>query len=266
MTEVSAIDGFAEKIRTGRHGGLLSAWVGIPEPMFVHHLAQEGFDSVVLDMQHGMWDMASASNAVGQCRSAGKPAIARIPVGDFAVASRLLDAGCTGIIAPMVNSVADAEALVKFTKYPPLGERSWGPTLALNHMRLSADEYLRTANQLTLTIAMVETRAALEAVDGILGVEGIDGIFVGPADLSIALSNGAKLAPDTDEIDRALTHIIARCRAHKKFVCAFGSDGARAGALLKLGCDLAIPSADTAQLRSGAARSIAAARTFAAGG
>ncbi|PKA42056.1 aldolase/citrate lyase family protein (plasmid) [Rhizobium sullae] len=266
MTETSAIDSFADRIRTGGHGGLVSAWVGIPEPMVVHHLTQEDFDAVVLDMQHGMWDMASASNAVAQCRSAGKPAIARIPVGDFASASRLLDAGCTGIIAPMVNSVADAQALVRFTKYPPLGERSWGPTLALNHMKLSGDDYLRTANRLTLTIAMVETRAALDAVDGILGVEGIDGIFVGPSDLSIALSKGEKLAPDTDDIDKELSRIVARCRAHKKFVCAFGSDGKRAGGLLKLGCDLVVASADTTQLRAGAASAIAAARSFAVSG
>lgn len=265
MTETTAIDSFADRIRTDGHAGLVSAWIGIPEPMVVHHLAQEDFDSVVLDMQHGMWDMASASNAVTQCRSAGKPAIARIPVGDFASASRLLDAGCTGIIAPMVNSVSDAKALVRFAKYPPLGERSWGPTLALNHMKLSADEYLRTANRLTLTIAMVETRAALDAVDGILGVEGIDGVFVGPSDLSIALSKGARLAPDTDEIDKELAHIVARCRAHKKFTCAFGSNGKRAGELLRLGCDLVVASADTTQLRAGAASAIAAARTVASG-
>lgn len=260
MTGISAIEGFAAKIRKGGHGGLISAWVGIPEPLVVNHLAQEDFDAVVLDMQHGMWDMASAAAAVGQARIAGKPALARIPVGDFAAASRLLDAGCSGIIAPMVNSKADAQALVKFTKYPPLGERSWGPTLALNHMKLSPADYLKSANQLTLTIAMVETREALEAVDEIVGVDGIDGIFVGPSDLSIALSNGDRLAPDTPEIDKELSHVIARCHAHGKFVCAFGSSGVRAGEMLNLGCDLVIAAADTAQLRGGAAREIADAR------
>ncbi|MGO7770908.1 hydroxyacid aldolase, partial [Rhizobium ruizarguesonis] len=71
---------------------------------------------------------------VAQVRLAGKPALARIPFGDFASASRLLDAGASGIIAPMINSVEDAQAFVKSTKYPPLGERSWGPSLALNHI------------------------------------------------------------------------------------------------------------------------------------
>ena len=201
------------------------------------------------------------------CRSAGKPAIARIPVGDFASASRLLDAGCTGIIAPMVNSVADAQALVKFTKYPPLGERSWGPTLALNHMRLSADGVSSDGQPVdTHHCHGGATRLRWKLSTASSASKASTAFSSGLPDLSIALSNGARLAPDTEEIDKELAHIIARCRAHKKFVCAFGSDGKRAGGLLKLGCDLAIASTDTAQLRTGAANAIAAARTFAAGG
>lgn len=157
--------------------------------------------------------MPSAANAVAQVRLAGKPALARIPVGDFASASRLLDAGASGIIAPMINSAEDAQAFVKATKYPPLGERSWGPSLALNHTGLSADDYLKNANALTVAIAMVETRAALEAIDDILGVAGIDGIFIGPSDLSIALSNGDQVAPNAAEIDSAMQHAVSRCRA-----------------------------------------------------
>ncbi|MGO8655145.1 HpcH/HpaI aldolase/citrate lyase family protein, partial [Rhizobium ruizarguesonis] len=141
----------------------------IPDATLANHLAQEAFDTIVLDMQHGMWDMPSAANAVAQVRLAGKPALARIPVGDFASASRLLYAGASGIIAPMINSAEDAQAFVKATKYPPLGERSWGPSLALNHTGLSADDYLKNANALTVAIAIVETRAALEAIDDILG-------------------------------------------------------------------------------------------------
>ena len=244
---------------------MISAWVGISDAMLVNHLAQEAFDAVVLDMQHGMWDMPAAANAVAQVRLAGKPAIARIPVGDFASASRLLDAGASGIIAPMINSAEDARALVRTTKYPPLGERSWGPSLALNHTGLSADAYLKTANELTVAIAMIETRAALDAIDGILGVVGIDGIFIGPSDLSIALSNGDQVAPNAAEIDSAMKHAVSCCRAHGKFACAFAGDGERAGELLKFGFDFVIAGAETAQLRSGARRAINAARRVASG-
>ncbi|OCJ13342.1 hydroxyacid aldolase [Rhizobium sp. AC44/96] len=265
MSGSTTIEGFAKRIRSGEGGGMISAWVGIPDPLFVNHLAQEAFDAVVLDLQHGVWDMAAAANGIGQGRLAGKPVVARIPVGDFALASRLLDAGASGIIAPMINSVADAEAFAKATKYPPLGERSWGPTLAVNHAGLSPSTYLATANEETVAIAMIETRAALDAADEILRVKGIDGIFVGPSDLSIALSDGAKLAPDTPEMDAVLKHLIARCRAHGKFACVFGSNGERAGELLKMGFDFVIAGADTQQLRSGAASAIAAARKVQAG-
>jgi len=259
MSGATTIDGFAKRIRSGE-GGLISAWIGIPDPLFVNHLAQEAFDAVVLDMQHGVWDIGSAAVGIGQGRLAGKPVLARIPVGDFASASRLLDAGASGIIAPMINSASDARALATATKYPPLGERSWGPTLAMNHTGLSATEYLAAANQQTVAIAMIETRAALDAADEIMRVDGIDGIFVGPSDLSIALSDGAKVAPDTAQVDAVLKHLIARCRAHGKFACVFGSNGERAGELLKMGFDFVIAGADTQQLRSGAASAIAAAR------
>ncbi|SEI08451.1 4-hydroxy-2-oxoheptanedioate aldolase [Rhizobium tibeticum] len=259
MTGATTIDGFAKRIRSGE-GGLISAWIGIPDPLFVNHLAQEAFDAVVLDMQHGVWDIGSAAVGIGQGRLAGKPVLARIPLGDFASASRLLDMGASGIIAPMINSVSDAEAFAKATKYLPLGERSWGPTLAMNHTGLSATEYLATANLQTVAIAMIETRAALDAADEIMRVDGIDGIFVGPSDLSIALSDGAKVAPDTAQVDGVLKHLIARCRAHGKFACVFGSNGERAGELLKMGFDFVIAGADTQQLRSGAASAIAAAR------
>ncbi len=104
---------------------------------------------------------------------------------------------------------------------------------------------------------------ALDAIDEILAVDGIDGIFVGPSDLSIALSNGARLAPDSAAIDQAMAHAVARCRAHGKLICAFGSDGERAGQFLKLGLDLVIAGAETAQLRAGARAAIVAARKIA---
>ncbi|OWW00446.1 aldolase/citrate lyase family protein [Rhizobium sp. R693] len=264
MSGATTIDGFSTRIRSGK-GGLISAWIGIPDPLFVNHLAQEAFDAIVLDMQHGVWDIGSATIGIGQGRLAGKPVLARIPVGDFASASRLLDAGASGIIAPMINSAADAAALAKATKYPPVGERSWGPTLAMNHTGLCAAEYLAKANEQTVAIAMIETRAALDAADEIMRVDGIDGIFVGPSDLSIALSDGAKVAPDTAEVDGVLKHLIARCRAHSKFACVFGSNGERAGELLRMGFDFVIAGADTQQLRAGAASAIAAARRVQAG-
>ena len=124
-------------------------------------------------MQHGAIDFDGATRAILSVALAGKPTIARVPIGAFALASQLLDVGASGILAPMINSGDDARRLVEFVKFPPLGQRSWGPRAALPLSGLDAPAYLKAANAMTQAIAMIETRAALDALDDILSVEGI---------------------------------------------------------------------------------------------
>jgi 4-hydroxy-2-oxoheptanedioate aldolase len=188
---------------------LFTAWSAIPDPLVAEFLARTSFDAVTLDMQHGCHSTESIMRGVAAVTLAGKPAVVRIPVGQFAMASRALDFGASAVIAPMVNSLADARAFAAHMKFPPLGERSWGPTrvLALQG-KADMQAYLSSANRDTLAIAMIETRAALAAVDDILAVEGIDGVFVGPSDFSIALSGGARVDPlDAKMLDQA--HLVA---------------------------------------------------------
>ncbi len=179
----------------------LAAWCGLPDPTVSAVLAREAFDAVVLDMQHSAIDYSVAVRAIPLIAAAGKPAIVRIPVGEFATASRLLDAGASGVIAPMVNTVADAHLFADFMKYPPLGQRSWGPHGALAVTGLEPGDYFRAANGLTVALAMVETREALAIIDEILAVPGIDGVFIGPGDLSIGLSGGRELNPTSAAVE-----------------------------------------------------------------
>lgn len=247
-----AFASLTQRLGKGTGSGLLTGWVGLPDPLVAGMVATEPFDSVVLDMQHGFVDLHSVVQGIAQVALAGKPALVRIPVGQFATASRVLDAGAAGVIAPMVNSAADARALVSFTKYPPLGERSWGPAVALNVCGLSAPEYLAQANALTATIAMVETRAALAAIDEILAVDGIDGVLVGPGDLSIALSDGKSVNPMAAEVDSALAHVAQRCKAHGKAACTFVTTGAKGADVIRMGYDFVSLGTDVMQLRAGA--------------
>ncbi|MFO1151582.1 MAG: aldolase/citrate lyase family protein [Alsobacter sp.] len=230
---------------------MLTGWIGLPDPLVAGLVAREDVDAVTLDMQHGAVDLASAIRAIPHVLVAEKPVIVRIPVGEFATASRLLDAGASGIIAPMVNSVEDARALVAFTKFPPLGQRSWGPALALNISGLSPNAYLAQANALTVTLAMVETREAMDALDDILGVDGIDGVLVGPSDLSIALSGGAQVDAGHPDVWAALDHTVRRCRAVGKVSAVFAANGERARDLRQRGFDLVALANDTLQLRAG---------------
>ncbi len=236
------------------------AWVVMNEPAVAEALAREAFDAVVLDMQHGAFDFAGASRAILAVALADKPAIVRIPVGEFPLASRLLDAGAAGIIAPMINSRDDAERFVAFTKFPPLGERSWGPRAVLSLSGLDGPAYLGAANAMTQTIAMIETRAALDGLDGILGVKGVDGVFIGPSDLSIALSGGEKSEPRGAALMEAAGRIAARTRAHGKYAAMFCFDGADARAIASLGFKLCSIASDQTLLRAAAKAELAAAR------
>lgn len=239
---------------------VFAAWVSVPEPLIVETLLREGFDAAVLDMQHGGFDMASAAAGIAACALVGKPAIVRVPVDGFPAASRLLDAGAAAVVAPMINSAEDARRLAAFTKFPPLGERSWGPGRASAFTGLAGSDYLAEANGLHLTIAMIETVEALAAIDAILAVPGIDGVFVGPSDLSIALSRGAEVAPGSPAVDEALTRVEASARAAGKFAGLFCFTGRDAAAMATRGFALMTVATDLLLMREAARAELAAAR------
>jgi len=254
--------GVIGKLARGLAGGsgVVSAWVSVDDAAVAETLAREAFDAVTLDMQHGGVDFVGASRAILAVALAGKPTIVRIAVDDFTSASRLVDAGAAAVIAPMINGADDARRFAEFIKFPPLGRRSWGPRAALGLSGLIGPAYLHSANAMTLAIAMIETREALSALDEILGAPGIDGVFVGPFDLSIALSSGSIVDSDGAEVEAALSRIVERARAHGKFAGLFCPDGARAKAALARGFALCAASTDLNMLRAAARLELAAAR------
>lgn len=239
---------------------VFTIWCGLPEPLIAGTLAQEpGYGCVTLDLQHGAMDLAAAIRAIPLVAAAGKPSLPRIPVGEFQTASRLLDAGAAGIIAPMINSVQDARAFVAATKYPPVGGRSWGPHAAVPLSGLGPAEYFAAANDLTVTFAMIETREALAQVDAILAVDGIDALFIGPYDLSIGLSGGGAIDPDGPETSQAIQHALTRAKAAGKRAGIYAATGERAGHFANLGYDLIAIGTDAVFLREGAASMLRAA-------
>jgi 4-hydroxy-2-oxoheptanedioate aldolase len=171
----------------------LFSWMGIPGSQLAGQLARAGLDGVCLDMQHGLIGMDQANLMADAINAAGKPCITRVLWNDPGLIGQALDFGSSVVIAPMINSRAQAEALVKAAKYPPIGQRSWGGYAMVQASGLSAADYLKQANRNTLVFAMIETQEALDLVDEIASVPGLDGLFVGPSDLSIALSKGAEL-------------------------------------------------------------------------
>jgi 4-hydroxy-2-oxoheptanedioate aldolase len=255
---MSTVAMLSDRLRTG--SPMLSAWCGLPEPAVAGLLARESFDAVTLDMQHGSADLAAAVRALPLIAAAGKPGLVRIPVGDYATASRLLDAGASGVIAPMVNSVEDARRFAAFMKYPPLGERSWGPHGALTLSGLPPAEYFAQANGTSISFAMVETREALAIVDEILETPGVDGIFLGPSDLSIALSGGAGVNASSPDVEDALAHALARARAAGKLAGVYAATGDNAAQRRAQGFHFIAVGSDSMMLRAGAQAALKAGR------
>jgi 4-hydroxy-2-oxoheptanedioate aldolase len=245
----------ARRLRAGET--VHSGWCGLPYPIVAELVGREGFPAVTLDAQHGLWDTASMLTAISQVHFAGVAPLVRIPVGEFAIASRALDFGAEGIIAPMINTPEDARTYVSFAKFPPLGERSWGPHRATTIAQMPDQKvYLRGANALTVSFAMIETRTALDNVEAIAATPGIDALFLGPADLSIALSNGADVDPMTSAVERALDRISAAASKTGKFLGAYCHTAERAVALAERGVRFLAVGSDMAFLRAGAAATL----------
>ncbi|MGL4404258.1 MAG: HpcH/HpaI aldolase family protein, partial [Notoacmeibacter sp.] len=171
--------------------------------------------------------------------------------------SRALDFGAEAVIAPMINSVADALEFARHAKYPPVGQRSWGPTRAmeLNGEKVG-NEFLLSQNERTLCFAMIETRQALDSLDAILNIDGIDGVFVGPADLSIALNSGAAVDPLGPVVSAAAEDIAARTRAKGKVAAIFCVDDARAKTYRSQGFQLIALQTDSGMVARGAAAAL----------
>jgi len=248
-----AIEAFtlARRLRAGEV--VFSGWCGLPYPVVAETIARDGFAAVTLDSQHGLWDVNTMPTGVAAVRQGDAAPVVRVPVGDFALVSRALDFGAEGIIAPMINSAADARAFAAAAKYPPVGERSWGPHRATTLAGLADQStYLREANDHVIALAMIETRAALDNLEAIVATPGIDGVFLGPSDLSIALSRGEKLDPVSNEVERELDRMVAAARKAGKIPGAYCHSAERAVALAKRGVRFLAVMSDLAMLHAGA--------------
>ena len=238
----------ARRLRAGET--VYAAWCMIPSPIVAETIAREGFAAVVLDAQHGLWDTAALMTGVGALNHAESTPVVRVPLNDFALVSRALDFGAEAIIAPMINSAADAKQFAAAAKYPPLGERSWGPLRAMAMQgRTAPVDYMREANDGTLTFAMIETATALANVDAIAATPGIDALFIGPYDLATALSAGTAQDVDAPQVGQAIDKICAAAKKAGKIPAIYCRDTRGALAMAKRGFRFIIAGNDQTTLR-----------------
>lgn len=244
--------------RIWAEGGVaVNGWLAIPSAYSAEVMAAQGFDAVTIDFQHGMMGF-DAGLAMFQAISATRAMpFARVPTNDTAQINKLLDAGAYGIICPMISTVAEAEAFVRACRYPPVGNRSFGPARGLLY---GGADYFDAANAEVVTMAMIETREGLENLEAIVAVEGLDGIYVGPNDLCLALGVAPRAESQEPVVAEAITRIVAACRAAGKALGIFCSDGAAAAARIEQGFTFVTPGNDANLLGKAARTEIAAAR------
>ncbi len=170
---------------------VVNGWLAIPNAFSAEMYSKCGWDSVTVDMQHGVQDYLSCVACFQGIQPSGAVPMVRVPWNEPGIVGKVLDAGAYGVICPMVNTEEEARALVQYCKYPPAGTRSNGPIRAGAYG--SSGNYQKTANDEILVIPMIETKTAIENIEKILDVPGIDGIYVGPSDLSFSYGLEPKL-------------------------------------------------------------------------
>jgi 4-hydroxy-2-oxoheptanedioate aldolase len=180
-------NGVKRKIREG--GVALGAWLTIPSALPGEILARQGYDYVCIDLQHGLIGYQEAVSMLQALGAAPAAPFVRVPMHDFSMAHRLLDAGALGVIFPLVESVEEARDAANACRYPPAGTRSFGPVRG----GFYGSDYFARANDEIACVPMIETRQALERLDAILAVPGVDAVYVGPNDLSLALGQPPSL-------------------------------------------------------------------------
>ncbi len=250
---VVASPAFSIRERLATNKPFMFAWLGMPGAAQAGQIARLPFDAVALDLQHGMIDHGNAVEMISAIVATGKPAIVRTLWNDPGLVGYALDMGVSAVIAPMINSRAEAEKLVSYAKYPPLGSRSWGGYQMVQAAGVTAGEYLQQANSQTLVLAMIETRAALDAVEDIASVPGLDGLFVGPSDLSIALSNGKGIDKTSPDTIAAMKKVAAACKRNKLVAGAFAGSAEVLNAYVAEGFSFFAAITDGDLLRRGAA-------------
>ena len=222
----------------------LGVWAVLGEPRTAAALEHAGFDWLVLDAQHGHFDDRAVRETLALRREHRVPVLVRTRANDAGLIGRALDAGADGVVVPLVQTAAEAEAAVAAANYPPRGIRSWGPLPGLERIDASTG-----APPVPFVAVMVETAQGLGDVEAIARTPGVDLVFVGPFDLSLSL--GTTVDGLLGDDPSALRRILAACEAAGVAAGAFGASVPRARRFIELGFTWVIAALDTGVLDAG---------------
>jgi 4-hydroxy-2-oxoheptanedioate aldolase len=233
---------------------VVNGWLQIPSTVSAEVMAHQGWDSLTIDMQHGLVDYTNALPMLQTISSTDVTPLARVNWNEPGQIMKILDAGCYGIICPMVSNRDEAEKFVQACMYPPNGYRSFGPIRGLIY---GGQDYADHANNEILKMAMIETKEALEKLDEIMSTPGLDGIYIGPADLSLAIGDKPSFDKPEDSLAyKEICKILEKAKANKIFSGIHNGTPEYAEKMIKLGFDLVTFGSDQRFMSNGAKNSL----------
>jgi 4-hydroxy-2-oxoheptanedioate aldolase len=235
----------------------INGWCSIGNAFTAEIMAAQGYDSVTVDVQHGALDYSSLLPMLQAMRASGVVPMARVPWLEPGIIMKALDAGAYGIVCPMVNDAGQAAEFVSYMRYPPLGQRSFGPTRV--SVAAGAD-YGAKANDEMLAFAMIETKEGMANLAAIAATPGLDGLYVGPADLTLGLAQGrlpAGFDREEPEMIGALKEILAACKANNIRAALHCGTPEYAARAIEWGFNMTTVSGDSRLLASAAGASVA---------
>ena len=229
---------------------VLNGWLQIPSTVSTEVMANEGWDSLTVDMQHGLIDYSSALPMLQTISTTEVVPLARVNWNEPGQIMKILDAGCYGIICPMVSNKKEAENFVQSCMYPPQGYRSFGPVRGFLY---GGSDYPKYANDELLKFAMIETKESLDKLDEIMSTPGLSGIYIGPADLSIALGEEPGFdKPEGTKAYNEICRILETAKKHNIFAAIHNGTSEYALRMIKKGFNLVTVGSDHRSISMGA--------------
>jgi 4-hydroxy-2-oxoheptanedioate aldolase len=234
-------------------GAIVNGWASIPSSVSAEIMAHQGWDSITVDLQHGLVDYQTALTMLQAISTKDVTPMARVPWLEPGIIMKLLDAGAYGIICPMINTREEAETFVAACRYAPQGMRSFGPTRALFY---AGSDYAKHANDTVLTLAMIETKQALDNVTAIVSTPGLNGIYIGPSDLSLSMGYTPKLDQEEPAVVAAIGQILKAAKEAGIRAGIHCLEPAYAKRMIEQGFDLVTIGSDIRLLATMAAQSV----------
>ena len=220
---------------------IINGWLSIPNSFTAESMSKMGWDSLTIDMQHGLNDYSTSISMLQAISGSSCTPLVRVPWNEPGIIMKMLDAGSCGIICPMINNKKECEQFISYCRYPPIGQRSFGPMRA---KLIYGSEYITNANSEIIALAMIETKEAVDNIDEILSVESLNGIYIGPSDMSLAYGLEPKFDVKEDPVFSNIKLIVEKVRKKGKIAGIHNGSTKYAQEMIRLGYNFITISSD----------------------